>query len=50
MKSSVELLAYHEIFSWHLWKEIDASRSLVLLEDGYWYVKFCIYIQLHKLN
>ena len=45
-----QLLAYHEIFSWRLRQEIDASRSVVLLED-YWYVKRCVYIcKLHKLN
>ena len=28
----IELLAYHEIFTWCLQQEIDASRSIVFLE------------------
>jgi len=40
-----------EIFVWHLRQEIDASRSLVLFEDDYWYIKRCICVcKLHKLN
>jgi len=27
------ILAYHEIFTWRLWQEIDASSSLALLEE-----------------
>ena len=46
-----QLLAYHESFAWRLQQEINASRSLVLLEEGYWYIKRCICIcKLHKLN
>ena len=29
----IELLAYHEIFTWCLRQEIDTSRSIVLLEE-----------------
>jgi len=37
--------------TWRLWQEINASRSLVLLEEDYWYVKRCVCIcKLHKLN
>jgi len=44
------VIAYHEIFTWCLRQEVDASRSLVLLEDN-WYVKRCVCIRnLHKLN
>jgi len=30
----ITYVAYHEIFSWHLRQKIDASRSLVLLEEN----------------
>jgi len=33
---------YHEIFTQHLWQEINGSRSLVLLEEDYWYMKRCV--------
>jgi len=33
---------YHEIFIQHLRQEINASRSLVLLEEDYWYMKCCV--------
>ena len=43
----MQLLAYHEIFTWYLRQEMDTSRSLVLLEK----LKLCVYIcKLHKLN
>jgi len=32
-----QLLAYPKIFTWHLWQETDACRSLVLLQEDYWY-------------
>jgi len=49
--SAHQLLAYDEISIWCLRQEINTSRSLVLLEEDYWYVKRCVCIyKLHKLN
>jgi len=36
------VIAYHEISTWCLWQEIDASKSLVLLEEDY--VKHCLHL------
>jgi len=44
-----QLLAYHEISTWCLWQEIDASKSLVLLEEDYVKHYVCI-CKLHKVN
>jgi len=35
----------------HLWQETYSSRSLVLLQEDYRYIKRCVYIcKLNKLN